>query len=240
PAVVAEPDPTRGPGVVEAPMVGHAAALEEVRIHLYPRLRWAADLPGPVPSYAARPLPGVVELAAIDHPTHVTDLLSNEGVEQLGGWPTARRTAMANLRALPALHQDAIHAAPGRDDSVVHVLTSSDHFGASRVLMLPEVLEELGLEPPAHGVLVAVPNHQLLALHPVVGAGTVAALQLLVRISTGEHDRHPGPLSRHVYFVPASGAGAERVTSFGDDGTLTVEVAGALAEAFAALGILSP
>lgn len=237
---VAELDLTPAPGVVEAPEVAHAAALEEVRSHLYPRLRWAPDLPGPVPSYAARPLPGVVELASVDHPTHVTDLLSNEAVERIGGWPTARRVAMANLRALPALHQDTIHAARGRDDSVVHVLTSSDHFGASRVLVLPEVLEMLRLEPPPHGVLVAVPNHQLLALHPVVGPGAVAALQLLARISTGEHDQHPGPVSRHVYFVPASGAGAEQVTSFGDDGTLTVEVAGALAGAFAALGLIAP
>lgn len=223
---------------VGAQDVAGAQALDEVRAHLYPRLRWAADLPEPVPSYAARPLPGVVELAAIDYPTHVTDLLSDEAVERIGGWPAAREAAMANLRALPALHQDTIRAVQGRDDSVVHVLTASDYFGPSRVLMLPEVLSTLGLERPTHGVLVAVPNQQLLVLHPVGGPGVVAALQLLVRISTGEHDQHPGAVSRHVYFVPASGARAEQVTSFADDGTLTVQVEGALADAFAALGLL--
>ena len=232
------PAPGRGPEPLEGRVAADAEALEAVRAHLYPRLRWAADLPEPVPSYAARPLPGVVELAAIDHPTHVTDLLSDEAVEQLGGWPAAREAAMANLRALPALHQDTIQAVPGRADSVVHVLTSSDYFGPSRVLVLPEVLSTLGLERPAHGVLVAVPNQQLLALHPVAGPGVVAALQLLARISTGEHDQLPGALSRHVYFVPASGAAAEQVTSFAEDGTLTVRVEGALAGAFSALGLL--
>ncbi len=223
---------------VEAGALRGLDAFAEVRAHLYPRLRWVADLPEAAPSYASRPLPGVVELAAIDHPTHVTDLLSDEAVERIGGWPAAREAAMANLRALPALHQDTIRADPDRDDSAVHVLTTDDVFGPSRVLVLAEVLATLGIERPSHGLLVAVPNQQLLALHPVAGPGVVAALQLLARVSTGEHERHPGALSRHVYYVPATGAAAEQVTSFAENGTLTIRVEGALAGAFAALGLL--
>lgn len=222
------------PGALHGP-----DGLDEVRAHLYPRLRWAAGLPETVPSYAARPLPGVVELAAVDYPTHVADLLRDEAVERIGGWPAARAAAMANLRSLPAMHQDTIRADPDRDDSVVHVLTTDDVFGPSRLLILAEVLAALDTAGSSHGVLVAVPNHHFLAVHPVSGGGVVAALQVLARISTGEHDQHPGALSRHVYFVPSSGAGAEQVTSFAEDGTLTIRVRGALAGAFAALGLLN-
>ncbi len=208
-----------------------------MRAHLYPRLRRSADLQQ-VPSYAARPLPGIAELAAIDHPTHVTDLLSDEAVDQIGGWPEARVVAMTNLRALPAPHQDTILAEPDRDDSAVHVLTADDVFAPSRLLMLSEVLDRLGIETPSEGVLVAVPNQHLLALHPVSGAGVIAALQLLARIATGEHHDNLGALSPHVYYVPASGAPAEQVTSFADDGTLSIKVSGALAGTFLALGLL--
>ena len=211
--------------------------LEEVRAHLLPRLRPAADLEQ-VPSYAARPLPGIVELAAIDHPTHVTDLLSDEAVAQLGGWPRARAAAMANLRALPAMHQDTIRADRARADSDVHVLTTDDVFAPSRVLVLTETLAGLGIERASYGVLLAVPNQHLLALHPLEGRGVVAALQVLAGISTGEHDQKPDALSRHVYFVPTDGSAAQRVTSFAADGTLSIDVVGAFAEAFIALGLL--
>lgn len=227
---------------VEGLLASHAqpgpVSLDEVRTQVYPRLRWAADLPEPGPTYAPRPLPGVAEIAAIDYPSHVAELLSDEAVDRLGGWPVARESAMANLRALPPMHRDTLHGDADRDDSDVHVLTTDDFYGPSRLLMLPEVLSGLGIERPSHGVLVAVPNRHLLALHPLQGAGVVAALQVLVRISTGEHDQRPGALSRHVYYVPASGAAAQQVTSFAEDGTLTVNVEGHLADAFTALGLL--
>ena len=112
-------------------------------------------------------------------------------------------------------------------------------LGAGQVgATLAETLAGIGIERPSYGVLVAVPNRHLLALHPLEGPGVVAALQVLARISTGEHDEKPGALSRHVYYVPATGAPAQQVTTFADDGTLSINVSGALAEAFAALGLL--
>lgn len=240
------PEPTsRWPGLVDRHVTGLLASsaqvgplsLDEVRTQLYPRLRWVEDLPHAAPSYAPRPLPGVAELAAVDHPSHVTELLSDETVGRIGGWPVARKVAMANLRALPAMHHDTVRSDEARADSDVHVLTTDDFFGPSRVLVLAETLAGLGIERPSYGVLLAVPNRHLLALHPLEGPGVVAALQVLARISTGEHEK-PGALSRHVYYVPATGAAAQQVTSFADDGTLSINVSGALGEAFSALGLL--
>ncbi|CAN5499276.1 hypothetical protein BH09ACT12_BH09ACT12_33980 [soil metagenome] len=225
-------------GLLGAHEVPEPLSLDEVRTQVYPRLRWAENLPDPAPNYPTSPLPGVVELAAIDYPHHVSELLSDEAVERIGGWATVREAAMTNLRALPPMHQDTINADPDRDDAAVHVLTTDDFFGPSRVLILPEVLAGIGIERPSHGVLVAVPNRHLLAVHPLAGQGVIAALQTLARISTGEHDQQPGAISRHVYFVPASGAAAQQVTSFADDGTLSINVEGPLAEAFVELGLL--
>ncbi len=145
---------------------------------------------------------------------------------------------MANLRALPPLHRDTIDADPDRADAAVHVLTTDDFFGPSRVLILPEVLAGIGIERPSHGVLVAVPNRHLLAVHALGGAGVVAALQVLVRVSTGEHTQQPGAISPHVYYVPSDGAPAQQVTSFADDGTPSIDVEGALARAFCELGLI--
>lgn len=224
-------------GLVDSHATPTPLSLDEVRTQVYPRLRDRADLREP-PSYADSPLPGLLELAAIDYPTHVTDLLSDESVDTLGGWEATREAAMINLRGLPMMHQDIVRADPERDDSDVHVLTSEDYFGPSRVLILAEVLAGIGIERPSHGVLVAVPNRHLLAAHVLAGPGVVAALQVLARISTGEHDHQPGAVSRHIYYVPSDGAPAQQVTSFADDGTLSIDVEGALAGAFAALGLL--
>lgn len=212
--------------------------LDDVSAPVYPLLRWAEDLPEPAPTYAEQPLPGVALVAAIDYPTHVAELHSDEAVEHVGGWATVRDAALDNLRALPAMHQDTIRADPERDDASVHVLTTDDFYGPSRVLVMDEVLAGLGIAPPTHGVLVAVPNRHLLALHPLEGPGVVAALGLLARISTGEHEEKHGALSRHVYFLPADGSAAQQVTSFADDGTLTIGVVGALAEVFGAIGLI--
>lgn len=244
-AVAHEPRPAWG-GLVEQHVAGlldshdvpEPQSLDEVRSQVYPRLRWAEDLPDPAPSYPSRPLPGVAELLAIDYPNHVAELLSDEAVDRLGGWPVVREVALGNLRALPAMHQDTLRADQERVDSDVHVLTTEDFFGPSRVLILAEVLAGVGIERPSHGVLVAVPNRHLLAVHALTGHGVVAALQLLARISTGEHDNQAGAVSRHVYYLPASDGAAEQITTFAEDGTLSINVRGALADAFLALGLL--
>jgi len=213
------------------------ADLEEARELLLVKLRAAQDVPDPRPAYAPEVLPGVLAVAALDYPTHVSELLADERLAALGGWEAVREVAWANLRRLPPPERQDLHGDPDDDDSVVHVLTTDDFFGASRVLLLDEVLAGLGVERPSHGVLLAVPNRHLLAVHVLRGPGVVAAVDVLVRLAAGEHAGRPGPVSSHVYFRAADGR-AQQVTSVDDDGATVVRVDGPLAEAFDALGLL--
>lgn len=222
-------------GLLASHDLPEAESLDDVRSQVFPRLRRADDIPT-LPGYAPTVLPGVVALVAIDYPDHVAELLNDEKVDELGGWPALLAVGLANLLVLPALEHQVIQADPERDDAAVHVLTGDDFFVPSRLLVLDEVLAGLGLGAAPHGVLVVVPNRHLMALHVLSGVGVVAAMQLLTRIGAGECDTQPGALSPHVYFRAPTGD-VEQVTRV-DDGALVVEVAGALATSFAALGLV--
>ena len=213
------------------------ADLDAARDLLLVKLRAAAEIPSPRPLYAPEVLPGVLAVAALDYPTHVSELLSDERVDELGGWEAVREVAWSNLRRLPAPARQDLHGDPDRQDGTVHVLTTEDFFGASRLLLLDELLAGMGVERPAHGVLLVVPNRHLLAVHVLRGPGVVAAVDVLVRMAAGEHAGRPGPVSPHVYFRAADGR-TQQVTSVEDDGSTAVHVEGALAEAFTALGLL--
>lgn len=224
-------------GMLASHEVPEPQSLDEVRGQVYPRLRREVDLPER-PAYVVDALPGIVELAAIDYPTHVAELLGDPAVERLGGWEAIRAQGIANLVSLAPMHRQTIPGDPDRDDADVHVLTSEDFFGPSRLLVLDTVMAALDIPAGEHGVLLVVPNRHLLALHPLRGAGVLGALQLLARLGAGECDSQPGALSPHVYFRPASGGPVEQVTRVEDDGALVIEVHGGLARSFAALGLL--
>ncbi len=224
--------------MIEAHATAEPATLEQARPLLLPKLRPLVSLDAGRPSYAPEPLPGILAVAALDYPTHVSELLSDERVAALGGWDAVRDIAFDNLRRLPAPHHDEIDSDPARTDAAVHLLATDDFFGASRVLLLDEVLAGIGIERPAHGVLLAVPNRHLLAVHVLGGLGVVTALQTLTRLASGEHDARPGPVSPHVYYRAADGR-IEQVTFPEPDGRgVGVHVRGLLAEAFAALGLV--
>ena len=133
--------------------------------------------------------------------------------------------AWSNLRRLPAPARQDLHGDPDRQDGTVHVFTSEDFFGASRLLLLDELLAGPGVERPAHGVLLVVPNRHLLAVHVLRGPGVVAAVDVLVRMAAGEHAGRPGPVSPHVYFRAADGR-TQQVTGVEDDGSTAVRVEG--------------
>jgi hypothetical protein len=213
------------------------ADLDAARELLLVKLRAVEDLPDPRPRYAPEVLPGVLAVAALDYPTHVSELLADERLDELGGWEAVREVAWANLRRLPAPHHQELQGDAGSDDSSVHVLTTDDFFGASRLLLVEELLAGLGVERPPHGVLLTVPHRHLLAVHVLRGPGVVAAVDVLVRLAAGEHAGRPGPVSPHVYFRAADGR-TQQVTHLEPDGTTAVRVDGAFAEAFAALGLL--
>lgn len=215
------------------------ANLAEAAALLYPKLRAREDLPGPAPAYAEESLPGLLTVAALDYPTHVAELLTDERIATLGGWPAIHAVALANLRGLPRPSVRDISADRDRDDATVHALMSEDFFGASRVLLMHELLAGIGIEAPRHGVLFAIPTRHLAALHVPRGPGVLAALNLLVRLAQTEYESGPGSLSRHVYYRCADGS-TQQITSYDDDAErVEVTVDGRLHDVFVGLGLLT-
>jgi hypothetical protein len=192
-------------------------------------------LPEPVEFDAPSGLPGILALPAVDLPTHVKEMMRTADVDALGGLEEFRRIGLENLRRLPLPSHEVFRADEARSDSEVHIFTSDDFFGASRVLVLDHLLTSLlHTERPAHGCLVAVPNRHLLAVHLVSGVGVIAAIKLLVQIAEGEQDA-PGPISDGVFYLPPDGPG-QRLTERDPDGVRII-ADGAFAEALIALGL---
>lgn len=174
--------------------------------------------------------PGLVVRASLDFPTHVSTLTD---LAPFGGWAAVEPYATANLRALPAPDHEVLR--PVRD-AEVHVFASDDLFGASRLLLLDDLLSgRLHRERPAHGVLVAVPNRHLLAVHVLAGPEVMRAMSTLVQLARGEFEG-PGPVSPEVYHRSPDGT-MQQVTGPGADGGVEVHVTGAFGDAMAALGL---
>ncbi|GCD20099.1 hypothetical protein ACFO3K_11660 [Cellulomonas algicola] len=175
--------------------------------------------------------PGLVVRACLDFPTHVSTVTD---LAKFGGWAAVEPYATANLRALPAPDHQVLRPARGAE---VHVFASDDLFGASRLLLLDDLLaSHLHLERPAHGVLVAVPNRHLLALHVLAGPEVTHAMSTLISLARGEFDG-PGPVSPEVFYRSPDGT-LQQVTGPAEDGGVAVLVTGAFAEAMAALGLV--
>lgn len=222
--------------IVELQAFTEPTTLEEIAGIVTARV--LADDPAVHPSTddpaAAEPGPtlaqGLVVRACLHFPTHVSTLTD---LAPFGGWSTVGPLAEANLRALPPPEHQQARVVEG---GVVHLLSSGDLFGASRLLLLDELLPTLvGVERPAHGVLVAVPNRHLLALHVLDGPDVVGAMRLLMDLARAEHDG-PGPVSPEVYYRSPDGI-LQQVTGAGDDGQARVVVTGAFAEAVRSLGV---
>ncbi len=121
-------------------------------------------------------------------------------VADLGAdWTADGPAAVDTLRRLPAPRHRELSAG-------VHLFIADDVLGASRLLVLDEVLaSRLRLERPAHGTLVIVPNRHLLAVHVLTDLSAVApALQLLSELALVEH-RLAGPVSPWVYYRGVDG-----------------------------------
>lgn len=116
-------------------------------------------------------------------------------VADLGAeWATQGPTAVDALRRLPLPRHREL-------TSEVHTFVADDVLGASRLLILDELLAALlHVERPSHGVLVIAPNRHLLAVHVLTRLDAVApALQLMSELALVEH-RLAGPVSPWVYY----------------------------------------
>ena len=213
-------------------------SLDEVRDQVLLKLRPVADLPAGPPDYALEVLPGIVAVAAIDYPTHVSELLDAERLDPLGGWAQVRPVALENLRRLSLPPVEELLADDSAPDSAVQLLIADDFFGAARLCVLEHVLASmLGVERPQHGVLVAVPNRHVLALHVPTGPGVVPALHLMAALAAEECATSPGPISPYVYLLPSAGPPAQ-LSRDGEDGEVVLEPSGPFAELLIALGLI--
>lgn len=205
--------------------------LDEVRHLLVARVVHPADLPDPDSPGAGPALAtNLVVRAALDLPTHVAIL--HDGT-RYGGWSATGPDALANLGRLPAPEHSTLDAGDG---AVVHCFYAEDFFGASRLLMLDQLLAtHAAVELPEHGVLVVVPHRHLLAAHVLQDASAVRAMSTLVALAEGGRDV-AGALSADVYYRSPDGA-LQVVTEHDGDGRTRVVVDGAFADAMAGLGL---
>lgn len=218
--------------IVAADAIPRVRELEAVRDRLYLRLWPNDDLPAR--PAAAEPLgAGLVGLAAIDHPEHVETLTGATDIELLGGWPGIRDAALANLRRLRA--DDIVPLGEDPDSRVQ--LSVGGFFNASRVFTMHSLLkEDFLVEAPSYGVLFAVPNRHLVAVHPVTGPGLVTATSTLIRVARGESDA-PGAISPHVWFW--RDGQVEQVTQPGEEErTVELHVTGLLQQVMRELGMI--
>lgn len=155
----------------------------------------APSRPGPGRSFA----PGLRQVEVL-----VSDNAVSDPVDPAthGGPTLCRRIAMDGLRALRQPQHETLTAGRAKVESFV----ADDVFGASRLLVLDELLAEtLLVERPSHGTLVVVPNRHLLAVHVLASVRAIpAALGLLGELAVVEH-RIAEPLSPWVYFRAADG-----------------------------------
>ena len=209
-----------------------AAPPEEAQLHrrLYLSLWHRPDVPW-VPDHALDVADDLIALPALDLPDTVQTAGAADQVAQWGGWARVRELGLANL-ARERADEVLTVGGPRSPAEAVQVVVGG-YFTASRLLVMDRVLaQDLGVERPAHGAVVAVPNRQLLAVHVLRGLDVVGAVPGLLAFAAGEVGR-PGAISRHLYYW--RDGHVQRITRIGTDGTAVVEVTGEFARALGEL-----
>lgn len=176
----------------------------------------------------ARPLlDPLYVLPAVDLPDVVSTIMDPDA---FGGWDAIWPVAMANLRALPLPDHQTLA------EGAVHVFLTDDFFGATRLLDVDRLLDEVGAPPAPRHLLVTVPNRHVLAVVVLQPDDPHAALEVLAQIGHGELDR-PGALIPDVLYRGPDGL-LQRISSTREDGTVDVVVEGAFADALEELGLI--
>lgn len=200
------------------------------RLQLFPRARWqelvrdqlTTLLPFNGPPESVEP---AALRAKLVHPETMPDL-EYEPLELLPGLPAvlsaqmpgftismgsldlvddrddAYAVAMENLTRLPQPQHARRRLDPHLPKSWVEFLDAGDSFGASRVMVLPDLMRRtLQREFPASGVLVAVPTKFELWIHLPVDESVIETSLLLAYDAYDKYVSEPFPLSPDVYVV---------------------------------------
>jgi hypothetical protein len=206
--------------------------LSEAREILLPRLLSADALPE-MPGYT-RPFSGDLRLVlTLDHPDTVQILWS---VDHLGDWAALEPIALENLRRLPRPEPQRIADEDGT--GVVFAFVTEDFFGATRVLILDDLLrDQAGVDPAGRGVVFAIPNRHVLAAHVMTGLDVMAAISTLSQIAAGQAGG-AGPLTPQLFYRAPDGR-IGQITQDRPDG-IAVMAVGLFGEALASLGLIEP
>lgn len=171
---------------------------DELLAATYVRLVPSADI-APLPmTYARELVDGISETLFLDLPETVV-AFNDDHVQAWGPLEDLRRAGLVNLRRVRFDEHQTLAATP--EGGSFEVYTGESMFTASKLLVLDEVLHELGV--PAveeNGVFVAVPFRHQLALHPIRDVSAVLTLKGLPLFARIGHQDGPGPVSPHVYW----------------------------------------
>ncbi|MEU2516092.1 hypothetical protein [Streptomyces syringium] len=147
-------------------------------------------------SYARPVVDGLLEAIALDTPDAVR-LLDDKGVAEIG-LEALRSAARANLINEPVDRETVCH-----NGALIHLIAGDSFFVASKALVLPELLRTyLGQEPPADGVLLALPSRHRMAIHWIADEHAVSAVNALASFGLGAYQDAvgDGQLSPRLYW----------------------------------------
>ena len=146
------------------------------------------------------PLPGLHAVLSAQRPGYTMQMGTLDFVD--GSRDDAYAAALTNLAGLPLPRHSRRRVDPRLPESWVEYLHADDPFGASRVMVLPDIMRRvLGMGFPAHGVVVAVPNKFELWVHLPVDVTVVQTTLLLAHDAFTSWATDPFPLSPDLYLV---------------------------------------
>lgn len=183
--------------LVANPLGSHTLDRDEIMERAYLRLMPDDFSPDPNHFRYAKPVSdGLVSVIAVDLPDTV-QILDDGDVERVG-LGVLRSTARANLVNMPI---DDYQVATRPDGAEIHLVNGPSMFVASKALVLPQLMQQVAdAQPPADGVLVAVPWRHHLAFHPIVDKTVLTALNDMTGYALGAYRDNAGALSPRLYW----------------------------------------
>ncbi|MCU1593003.1 MAG: hypothetical protein JWO12_395 [Frankiales bacterium] len=203
---------------LNAPSVLDTMTEKELHALVYPRLYERSGMPPEgFTSYAVEFSDDVLEILNVDQPETVL-VLDDETVQRFGGRTALRKPALKNLLGLlPRVEVEQVRSEKGLR---LDVVTSDSMFTATLALVMPELLQHLGMLPVPYGVFVCMPFRFQIAVHDIRDRSAVASLNAMVGFAlSGFHDGI-GPLTPHVFWWHQGSF--EQVTSDGEKGWTVV------------------
>jgi hypothetical protein len=198
---------------MDAPDPFDTMSRDELLASTYLRLTPTADLAPIRASYAREVVDGISEVLNVDLPETVRTYL-DEHVEQWGPLEQLRTAGLANLRRVPIDEHQRLAAPQG---AALDVVMGDSVFTASRLIVLDELLSELGVtDVVENGVFVVAPFRHQLAFHAIRDVSAVAAVEALALFARLGYEDSAGPLSPDVFWWRRGDL--RRITEHGPDG----------------------